>query len=196
MNAAPGTRRLFVAVPVPDEVRERLAGAQAGLDCAVPAARIRWTVPAQLHLTVQFLGAAAAAEVPRLGDALARAVAGFGPLHLAAQSVGFFPHPRHPRVVWAGVEGEKERCRALHKLVAAACAPFAPAAADEPFQAHITLGRPRDLDRAAVDALFTAAVGFSGVSFGEWTAAAVELRASELTPGGARHDTVTVAPLV
>ena len=74
---APGERRLFIAVPLGDAAREAVARLMTDLGAplhggrnpdpaAPPSARLRWVRSANLHLTLRFLGATAAASISAL----------------------------------------------------------------------------------------------------------------------------------
>lgn len=58
------TQRLFVAIEVPDAVRQLLAEQQKGLS------GVRWTSPENLHLTVRFIGEAASAQASAIKTGL------------------------------------------------------------------------------------------------------------------------------
>ena len=101
--------RLFVAVAIPEVVKAKMEAAQAELRRAVSEHSVRWTRREQFHLTLKFLGDVDAARVEALGEAIRAACRGFGPLHLRAERVGYFPDLRYPRVVWTGVQDQAER---------------------------------------------------------------------------------------
>jgi hypothetical protein len=72
--------RLFVALNPPPEVRERLALAQTHLRMALGEAldsqvALRWTRPAQFHLTLLFLGNVLDDQLPVLTRAVQEAAA-------------------------------------------------------------------------------------------------------------------------
>lgn len=75
-HAQPAMARLFVASTPAGEQLRMLAGLQQQLAAALPAARLRWNPPADLHLTLRFLGdtplEAVAALAPRLDDTAGR----------------------------------------------------------------------------------------------------------------------------
>ena len=56
--------RLFIGIPLPQEVRERLAGLSGGLPGA------KWIAPDNLHLTLRFLGEVDGAQATDLDAAL------------------------------------------------------------------------------------------------------------------------------
>lgn len=55
---------------------------------------------------------------------------------------------------------------------------------------HLTLARLKDIGRLEAAALERAAAEFATTCFGHWTADAVELMRSQLSPHGAKYSTV------
>jgi 2'-5' RNA ligase len=144
--------RLFLGVPLPDDVRaalrEHLARAFPG---GVPG---RAVVPASWHLTLRFLGDTDAEQHRRLSGAVRAAELG-GRFHMELGKLGAFPRPRRAAVLWVGVDEGAEELRRL----AAACeeaarhAGFAPER--KPYSPHLTLARvqpPRDLEEVVAAA--------------------------------------------
>jgi len=100
-------QRLFVAIPVPTEVKASLREAQAKLKTILPVGMAAWTKPDNMHLTLRFLGDVAAGSVPEISRRLRESLSGFdAPLELICERLGCFPHPRYPRVVWAWVHDQ------------------------------------------------------------------------------------------
>src|SRR5262249_61472136 len=91
-------RRLFVALPVPSEIRDSLSVAQRELRDQLPPRAASWTQPEQLHLTLRFLGEVQDSRVEGLAVALGEAILGMGPIHLLVERLGCFPDARSPRV--------------------------------------------------------------------------------------------------
>jgi 2'-5' RNA ligase len=135
------TVRTFIAVDLPEEVRDYLARCQERLRAA--GANVKWTRPEQIHLTLVFLGNVPADELDLLAEAVREAVAGFGPLALRAGGTGQFPPGGRPRVVWVGVQVEEGDLMGLQQAVARAAAPFAEKQEHRGFHPHLTLGRVR-----------------------------------------------------
>src|SRR5208337_1249069 len=99
--------RLFVSIPIPETIKATLQAAQQELrEALTSSARkaIRWTSPAQFHLTLLFLGDFEAQRVPELTEALRNACREYPPLHLQAQRAGFFPERGSPRILWVGIQ--------------------------------------------------------------------------------------------
>jgi 2'-5' RNA ligase len=194
--------RLFVAIPMPEEIRAKVLPAQAELEKAASKARVRWTPPEQFHLTLRFLGNVPSVQVDALTNALRCACSGFKPLRLRAAGIGFFPDAKYPRVVWVGLTNttgtptpQPDELAALQQTVQGACQQFTSEPADKKFSGHITLGRIKAINRHGAQALSKAAASMTGRSFGEWAAEDIELIRSELTESGARHQTLKKIPL-
>jgi 2'-5' RNA ligase len=175
--------RCFVAIDLPDDLKDTLALAQGALGDAAPQADVRWTPPGSMHVTLQFLGEVPAAEVPAVAGAVAGAASRCPPLALRAVGVGAFPSPARARVVFADVEGDADALRALVGDLGARLEPLGWPPEARAFHAHVTLGRvrrPRSLGRLATA---IADVG-RRARFGAWTATDVVLYHSRL---GGRH---------
>ncbi|MFZ0214414.1 MAG: RNA 2',3'-cyclic phosphodiesterase, partial [Candidatus Dormiibacterota bacterium] len=97
---APSTTvRCFVALPLPDGVREALAEHLRA--CAALAPGHRWSPPQNLHVTLRFLGRVDVVLLDRLRDALGEVRA--SPFRVALGGEGRFGRPSAPRVLWLGV---------------------------------------------------------------------------------------------
>ncbi len=127
--------RLFVAVDMTDEVKEKLSA----LETPIPTAR--WVRPEQMHLTLKFIGA----DVPddRVGPikaALSSIEA--APFELSVQGAGRFPaNPRQaPSVLWIGLSQPPELLD-LQRKIENALKPVGFKPEKKSFMPHITLAR-------------------------------------------------------
>lgn len=124
--------RLFIAVPVPEEVRLAAAGTIEALRGT--GADFRWVDPRTLHLTLCFLGETPVEKRPELEASLDRA-ARRAPFDIVWGGLGVFPALESPRIVWIGVEQGRE---ALQELAAGWPQPD-----ERPWAPHLTIGRQR-----------------------------------------------------
>ncbi len=131
-------RRLFagVAVEATDALRRRAEEWRQVL-----GGRVRWVRMENLHLTVEFFGETEEEWIPRLEQALACAAREVpGPVDLAVGGAGMYGSPRHPRVLWLGVESAG--LSGLHARVQEALHEAGwPSEAVRPYSPHLTLGR-------------------------------------------------------
>ena len=133
--------RLFVAVPLTDEVRAALAAhiTGAGSDRGLPGKPVP---PPNWHVTMRFLGPTDRVAYERFLAALTEAERG-EPFTISFGGLGAFPRPARATVLWLAVERGVDRLERLAALSeqAAQQAGFAPE--ERPFHAHLTLSRIR-----------------------------------------------------
>ena len=126
-------RRLFIAIDLPKPVCWRL-----GQLVADPPRGVRPVRPAQLHLTLHFLGDVEDDVCGTLRDALAGV---HGDLfRLSIQGTGVFPPRGRPSVLWAGVV-DLDALVALHAAIGAAVESCGLEIERRPYVPHVTLAR-------------------------------------------------------
>lgn len=143
--------RLFAAIPVPDDVHQRVAAAIAHLQAR--GYRAKWVDPEATHLTVKFFGSVATDSLPDLTRALRKSVTGLARFELQVHGAGAFPHPLRPRVLWLGIDGETAPLAQLVEQVERSAGSFAEKTDERPFHPHLTLARVRPEDLATLHAL-------------------------------------------
>ena len=124
--------RLFVALSLPETVRDRLALLSQGIPSA------KWVAPENLHLTLRFIGEVDHAQADDIHDALGRIDCEAFPLTLAGLDT--FGEGRKVRQLWAGVESSPALQRLQSKVeLAVQRAGFSPER--RKFKPHVTLAR-------------------------------------------------------
>jgi len=171
--------RLFIAVDLPEEVREVLRRGLGPLKRDEPPAR--WVRPEGMHITLKFLGE----QAPELVEGLDRAAAGplssLPPVTVQLGGGGFFPNDRRPRVAWVG--GQAPGLEAWAHEVEDAAANLGIAREARAFSLHLTLAR---LERPwGVQAVEHYKVQLGKWRFPEFVAREAVLFQSELQPSGA-----------
>jgi RNA 2',3'-cyclic 3'-phosphodiesterase len=186
--------RLFVALVPPEPVLDDLAVAvDRAKTLSGPDARLRWTIRAQWHLTLAFLGEVDDVVRPELERRLARAATRHEPLRLAVEGGGAFGSVRKARVLWAGVNGDVERLRQLARAVAAAARRAGIDVAEGRFRPHVTLARlpqPTDVGHQVT--------WWSGYSGPAWLATRIDLVRSHPAVGDGgrpKYETLCAWPL-
>ena len=101
----PGAGAGPVRTSLPRSTELRLTDAPG--DRRVPAHAVRWTDPASWHLTLTFLGAVPEAREAELAVRLAKAAGQRVAMRLSVVGGGRFGH----RVLWVGIDGERQRAR-------------------------------------------------------------------------------------
>lgn len=154
--------RLFVAIPLPSLIKERIHG--WCLEQQNDLMFRRWVHPADYHITVQFLGDTPAERAAPILGALQEAASQIEPFRLEAAGIGVFGPPTRPRVLWSGVQGEMTALHRLHSRVTAANAELGYVPEERPYAPHITLARKFSEGAKLQEPLLN-----KGLSFGDWT---------------------------
>ena len=187
--------RLFVAVELPAEALEALNRVQHELQRDPALARMRWTRPEGIHLTLKFLGETPTARRADIEGAIGRAVEGVAPFEVRLGKLGRFGTRGNPRVVWVDVEGDTEPLLRLQAQVERELAQLRYPPENRKFSPHLTLARipperARDVASALETALAEANSPAATIPVHE-----VSLMKSDLRPGGAIYTRLFAAPL-
>ena len=126
--------RLFVALDIADEIRQRIARFMEGVREFAPEPR--WVREESLHVTLKFIGETQKMEEIR---AALETVTNSG-FDLSFRGAGFFPTPRSARVFWIGIEAD-ERLAGLASAVDAALLPLGIEKESRAYSPHLTLAR-------------------------------------------------------
>jgi len=185
---------MFIAVDPSAEVAARARAVIDGLRArGVEAA---WTNPAQLHLTIHFLGDEVDdSDLHRICVAMDEAAAGMKAFRVAFGGLGVFPDMRRPRVLWLGVRDGLAEFARLHDALADRLAAIGFPAEARGFRPHLTLGRLRARGQAGDPALAGAIASGGDVAVGEMQVRRIALYESHLTKAAGAHDRLHTAPL-
>ena len=170
--------RLFVAIDLPEGVKDVLAATAVAMSKNMPNRVVRWVSREQMHLTLRFLGDTAVSQLPALQDELTQLATRHRPFQLRLSGVGAFPNPKRPRVVWAGLAGDLALLQKVQAELEDLVVGLGWAREKRPFNPHLTLGRVKDANAARG---LNWAVALEEVGFG---VTAVQLMQSELRPSG------------
>lgn len=128
--------RLFVALDIDQQIRDRIASFMSEMRGLAPA--VRWVQPESLHVTLKFIGERPDAEVTGIENGLHQ-VSG-NTFRLSFHGAGFFPNERSARVFWIGIQADA----ALGELAADIerwLVPLGIEAEKRAFSPHLTLAR-------------------------------------------------------
>ncbi len=157
--------RLFLAIEVPSDLRDRLAVVQHEL----PDDAWRWVSRENLHLTLKFLGETDPNQVLPLSEAIETITARRRGFELSLSGLDLLPPPeknRLAKVLYAGIDRGREELTTLAAEVeeAASEAGFKPDR--HRFRGHATLARVRRGKRPQGTALLLDR--WTGREFGSW----------------------------
>jgi len=182
------TFRGFIAVDVPrSPALDQLA---ADLRRASPSLKV--VDPAQVHLTVKFLGETEEGLVPEIVTAMREATAGVRPFEIRVRGTGAFPNLGRMNVLWVSVEGAEPIAKIADALEGALEALGFPREG-RPWKAHVTLARVKG--RSDLDGVRRILESHAHDLFGTATVDAVHLKKSLLTLQGARYSVVETVRL-
>jgi 2'-5' RNA ligase len=133
--------RAFIALPLPRKVLDYLTGVQRCL--AAQGIRGRWVRPEAMHLTVKFLGHMESEKTETVRAALDQVAANYPPLQLTTLGLGGFPNIGRPRVLWAGIGGDRTRLMGLQQDIASLLEPLGWPREKRPYKGHLTLARAK-----------------------------------------------------
>ena len=127
--------RLFVALPLPERVRDRLAGLAGG----VPGAR--WEPPENYHITLRFIGEVDEGMAQDIDEEQDYTAEPNFPVTL--EGIGTFGRGDKSRALWAGVAAS-DPLRHLRDKIESAVVRAGLAPEERKFQPHVTLARLKE----------------------------------------------------
>ena len=186
--------RLFAAIEVPQDVRDRID--QTVRLLAAAGWHAKWVSPDNTHLTLKFYGNVERERLDALKQALHGAVEPEAAFTLQAAGAGVFPNPRRPRVLWLGLGG-----RGLQPLIrlqaeidrVSADLGFPPE--ERAYQPHLTVARFRPEDLATLNGVERRLAELSALPALSILVDRVTLFRSELRRTGPIYTPLEVFPL-
>ena len=168
-------KRLFVAIDLPDSTRQLLAD----LDPQIRG--VRWTEPAQMHLTLGFFGDVSEDVELKLREKLSAVE--FGAFFLPVTGVGAFSKGA-PKIIWIGVGKAHPHLFQIHKRVQEAALAVGIEPELRPWHPHITIARCRGVSAQSLRKFLQLNVEFDA---GMIRVDEFYLYSSKLTPAGPIH---------
>jgi len=147
-TTSPATLRLFVALDIDDQTRQRLRETITKLKTRDVEGSFKWVDSRNIHLTLKFLGDTPQSMKGNIQSAVSRALmkaAITGALSPTIDSLGAFPNLGRPRIVWAGLGGvDCETIVELAGTIDAELSSLGYPRESRAFTPHVTLARARD----------------------------------------------------
>ena len=143
----PRAKRLFLAVNLSIASTRRVAeslermrrGAEGGR-----GPKVSWVPPANLHVTLKFLGWTRPETVAAIRERVAAGVAGRKVFDIEAVGTGAFPSASAAKVLWVGVRDGSGQLAALARDVEQWMSGLGFEKEKRAYHPHVTLGRVRD----------------------------------------------------
>ena len=143
------TIRTFIAIQLPQDIKEYLGELTDVLAQQVPQRTVRWVRANRMHLTLRFIGETEKNLLPVIGNTLDEVARQYMPFNLYLRGFGCFPNCKRPRVLWAGMGGNLETAARLKKDIDATLVPLGWEEESRSFQPHLTIGRIKDSQAVA-----------------------------------------------
>jgi 2'-5' RNA ligase len=179
--------RLFVAIEFPEEVKRGLQMIQQAE--AQRRHGFRWTRPAQLHVTIKFVGEVEEARVESAWRAL-EALPRLGAITLGFAGVNTLPKSGRPRVLALELKGDLERLRALYTALENSFEQHGFPRETRVLHPHVTIAR-----RDPRSPLGSAGLYFEKPWDGLVVVNEVSLIRSRLKSSGAEYETMATFPI-
>ena len=95
--------RLFIAIEIPEEIKEYIVKIQKNIDATTN--KIRFVNPNQIHLTLKFLGEVQPNNLEDIKNNLKKIT--LKPFSVVLDKIGVFPSENYIRVIWIGLKPEE-----------------------------------------------------------------------------------------
>ncbi len=184
--------RVFCAIDIPANVRQRIGEHISELKKLVPDASVSWTRTDNTHLTLKFLGNIPVAAVERVSGAASRAVSEVRPFEINVTGAGSFPAHGQPRILWVGLEDSEQKLASVQKRLEEELFEEGFPKEARAFHPHLTIARIRRPQHARTLAAVHRNLGFESISIRVDELLVVR---SELHPSGSQYTVISRHPL-
>lgn len=171
--------RTFIGIPV--HVGDAFLSAREELIAALNMERISWVDPERYHVTLRFIGETERRQVDIIGNILRERLSVPGITEYGISNPGLFGPEKKPRVVWVGFK-ENNIFSQLRKSVEQVLYECGLPKLEQPFRAHLTLGRIRSV--RDLSHLYNTMEQFRDRFYGSVVLDRVVFYRSELLPDG------------
>lgn len=131
--------RTFVAIEIPNNVKEQIAAVQSELKRH--GDRVSWVKSTNIHLTLKFLGDVEESLIDSIGKKIQTAAEKSAPFSGEIAELGAFPNLRRARVLWAGVNGAEIELTDLVRNLENELKDIGFPKEKRKFNPHMTIGR-------------------------------------------------------
>ncbi len=185
--------RLFIALDIDEQIRDRLALFMDGVRNFAPDAK--WARPESLHVTLKFIGEQPEHSVDQIKHALESVTSAACEIHF--KGYGFFPTSKSARVFWIGIDAGPNLV-ALARAIDDTMPALGIEKETRAFSPHLTLARGAgrsgaphhrrsDSPNAKFQHLQEKLASLPMPEFGTMTAREFYLYQSQLSPKGSKY---------
>lgn len=135
------TKRLFIAIEIPENIKTYLAAIQKELKTS--GADAKWVEPENIHLTLKFLGSVEIGRIKNLEEVLIKRFHQTKQFKMTLNQLGAFPSISSCRVLWAGLDDRTDNLKNIALGIDEEFSKLGFEKEAREFQAHATLARIR-----------------------------------------------------
>jgi 2'-5' RNA ligase len=135
-------KRIFIAVKV--EPGAELLRMISSVKALLGAENIKWVDPANIHITLSFLGDTEEKRIKKLTNMLKESCSGLHEFEFLLAGTGVFKNYRDPRVIWVGIKSQEELSK-LYDKIADGLNETGFGIEKRQFRPHLTLGRVKSV---------------------------------------------------
>jgi 2'-5' RNA ligase len=133
--------RCFIGISIDPALGAKICAYQN--DLIATGADVKWVEPANIHISLKFLGMTPCDRMPILVACLRDIAREYPPFTIRVHGTGAFPRLDAARVLWIGVIDEQKMLARLAEKVERAATELGLGEEKNRFSPHITLGRVR-----------------------------------------------------
>ncbi len=131
-------KRIFIAIDI--NKNRALTRLVESYKLALKDEKIRWVEPANIHLTLAFLGETDEDQVSKAGKIMREAANNYESFEITFNGTDVFRDISQPRVIWLGIEAPQSLYD-LREVICEALKEEGLYRDKKPFRPHLTLGR-------------------------------------------------------
>ncbi len=171
--------RTFIAIGISDAVRQKIADVQAELKRE--NARISWTKPENIHVTLKFLGDVEESKIDSIAGVIQKVTENIQSFTVKVKTLGAFPNLRRARVLWMGLENVSAELTQIAEGIETGLSQLGFPKEERKFSPHLTIGRVK----SALSNRFVEKFQSYAFEGGEFKVEEIILMKSDLHPAGA-----------
>jgi len=173
------SKRIFIAFPVPVNIREYLASVSRDLAEKHQEVAVNWVPSENMHLTVHFLGDLEDDKLDQVKARLAARANVFSAFTCTLAHVTAYPSPRVAKIIVAEVKPKENTPKVMWGVLAKDFMRLGLETDKKPWTPHITLGRVKKGEISNLSEMKLERMS--------WLVDSVKIFSSELGPDGSKY---------
>ncbi len=179
-------KRVFLAINIPDEVKQKLGPIIEELKKSNPDYGIKWVAAENLHLTLHFFGDLNEKQIAAVEEGIWKITERTESFEMKTGNFGCFPNEQSPHVFFASV-GNSDAIHTFIGELEVLLQNLGFEVDPRPWRGHLTLGRIKNWSNCKITGAQIPELSFAIKS--------IELMESELTPDGSVYSIIKSFPL-